>query len=219
MATDGLSILSILSLSIALICSLAVTADIVIGRHRQAMKVMNWVWPITPLYSGPLGLWAYLKLGKAPRHGHPQPFWRQVIVSTTHCASGCTLGDIAAEWALRLTGFTIAGSELWAAYAVDYGAALALGLVFQYCAIVPMKNLTPGRGVWESLKADFLSLTAFQLGMYAWMALGRFVIIGYPLRPNTPVFWFMMQIGMILGFATSYPVNWWLVRQGNKEAM
>jgi hypothetical protein len=29
----------------------------------------------------------------------------------------------------------------------------------------------------------------------------------------------MMQIGMIAGFATSYPMNWWLIRAGFKEAM
>ncbi len=29
----------------------------------------------------------------------------------------------------------------------------------------------------------------------------------------------MMQIAMLLGFATSYPVNWWLVRKGIKEKM
>lgn len=29
----------------------------------------------------------------------------------------------------------------------------------------------------------------------------------------------MMQIGMVLGYFTSYPVNWWLIRKGVKEAM
>ena len=29
----------------------------------------------------------------------------------------------------------------------------------------------------------------------------------------------MMQIAMICGFVTAYPVNWWLIRVGIKEAM
>jgi hypothetical protein len=33
------------------------------------------------------------------------------------------------------------------------------------------------------------------------------------------VYWFLMQIGMILGFATSWPANVWLIRKGIKEAM
>jgi hypothetical protein len=29
----------------------------------------------------------------------------------------------------------------------------------------------------------------------------------------------MMQIAMIFGFITSYPVNWWLIKSGIKERM
>jgi hypothetical protein len=29
----------------------------------------------------------------------------------------------------------------------------------------------------------------------------------------------MMQIAMLAGFVTSYPVNWWLIRAGLKEEM
>ncbi|WP_405083923.1 DUF4396 domain-containing protein [Paraburkholderia caribensis] len=28
-----------------------------------------------------------------------------------------------------------------------------------------------------------------------------------------------MQLAMLAGFATSYPVNWWLIRSGVKEKM
>jgi hypothetical protein len=28
-----------------------------------------------------------------------------------------------------------------------------------------------------------------------------------------------MQVGMIIGFFTSYPANWWLIRKGLKEEM
>ena len=40
-----------------------------------------------------------------------------------------------------------------------------------------------------------------------------------PLEVNTPEFWFVMQIAMLAGFCTSYPVNWWLIRVGIKERM
>lgn len=32
-------------------------------------------------------------------------------------------------------------------------------------------------------------------------------------------FWFAMQLAMLAGFLTSYPMNWWLLRMGVKEAM
>lgn len=43
--------------------------------------------------------------------------------------------------------------------------------------------------------------------------------VGTKLTTNTVEFWFMMQIAMIFGFITSYPVNWWLIRNGIKEKM
>ncbi|MGC1133656.1 MAG: DUF4396 domain-containing protein [Nitrososphaeraceae archaeon] len=38
-------------------------------------------------------------------------------------------------------------------------------------------------------------------------------------NPTEPVFWFMMQIGMTIGFFTSYPANIWLVKKGIKHGM
>jgi hypothetical protein len=32
-------------------------------------------------------------------------------------------------------------------------------------------------------------------------------------------FWGAMQVAMIAGFITSYPMNWWLIRVGIKERM
>ncbi len=72
-------------------------------------------------------------------------------------------------------------------------------------------------------KADTLSLTAWQVGMYGFMALAYFLffrsLLGTQLTTDRVEFWFMMQIAMICGFVTSYPVNWWLIRRGIKEEM
>jgi hypothetical protein len=46
-----------------------------------------------------------------------------------------------------------------------------------------------------------------------------FSIFGHEIPKSNPVFWLMMQIAMIAGFLTSYPVNWWLIRKGIKETM
>ena len=56
--------------------------------------------------------------------------------------------------------------------------------------------------------------------MYGWMALVHFVLFPHPhLEPKSPIFWFMEQIGMLAGFATTLPVNRWLLQRGVKEAM
>ena len=36
---------------------------------------------------------------------------------------------------------------------------------------------------------------------------------GEKLHPNHATLWFLMQVGMILRFFTSYPVNLWLIRR------
>ena len=81
-----------------------------------------------------------------------------------------------------------------------------------------MLHQTGARIWWRALKVDFLSLTAWQVGMYGWMALVIFVWIG-PIPPTRIEFWFMMQVAMACGFLTAYPMNWWLVKAGIKTAM
>jgi hypothetical protein len=82
-----------------------------------------------------------------------------------------------------------------------------------------MRNLSVKEGLIGALKADSLSITFWQIGMYGWMAVAVFLIFGHELEKTDPVFWFMMQIAMWFGFATSYPINWWLLKRGIKEKM
>lgn len=65
-----------------------------------------------------------------------------------------------------------------------------------------------------------MSLTAFEVGLFGWMAFMQLVLFTAPhVTPAHPAYWLLMQVGMIVGFATSYPVNAWLIRRGIKEAM
>lgn len=83
-----------------------------------------------------------------------------------------------------------------------------------------MRGLGVREGIKAAAKADILSLTAFEVGLFGWMALMAFVFYPDPhLHPSSPVYWFLMQIGMIIGFGTAWPANVWLIRRGIKEAM
>jgi hypothetical protein len=65
-----------------------------------------------------------------------------------------------------------------------------------------------------------LSIVAFEIGMFAWMALVYFVLFPNPhLSPDQAAFWLMMQIAMAIGLVTTYPTNVWLVRRGVKHPM
>lgn len=130
------------------------------------------------------------------------------------------LADVACEFAIAAGGIKLFGSVLWTEYALDLAAAWAVGIVFQYFAIKPMREMSMGHALAAAIKADTFSIAAFQVGMYAWMAVTFFLLFPGPhLTPFDPRYWLMMQIAMICGFATSYPVNRWLMRAGVKEAM
>lgn len=218
--------LSIISLIVASACALIIILDE--RKYPQPMWIMNIVWPVTTLYFGPIGLWAYWRWGRSdsPRwqktFGEPpkKSFPAIVAVGDSHCGAGCTLGDIIGGWLVFTIGLEISGLALWPELLVDYALAFTLGVLFQYFTIVPMRKLGVRDGIVAALKADAISLTAFEVGLFGWMILMQLVFFPVEhVQPNQPTYWFLMQIGMILGFFTAYPVNWWLIRIGVKEQM
>jgi hypothetical protein len=227
--------------------ALVILADEVLLGHRQQMWIMNLVHPITALYWGPVWLWAYFRNGrrssqkvmaaearrlaregadvdrlqKEGRSTDDRHLRRwHVANADSHCGAGCTLGDITGEWIVFALGWTIAGATLWPEILLDFPLAWTFGIVFQYFTIVPMRR-DVGRleGLWLAIRADTLSILAFQLGLFGWMILSAEVIWQPPLGIDTAAHWWMMQVGMILGFFTAYPVNRWLVKRGWKEKM
>ena len=141
-------------------------------------------------------------------------------VGVSHCGVGCTLGDIVGSpLVVFVLGWQIAGTYLYAEYVVDCALAFVLGIAFHYYSIKPMRGLSPRGGIVAALKADFLSLAWFQVGLYSWMAVMQMALFPGGIHPDRAAFRFLMQIGMIPGVATSYPVNRWLIRRGIEEAM
>ena len=224
-----LVVVSRIALAIAFVCAIWILYDIFGRGYRQHMWIMEAVWPITALYFGPVAVWAYYRWGRPQSHkwmeeyGEPKgkSFSATTAVGVSHCGAGCTLGDIIGSPAVVFVfGWKLFGLYLFAKYVVNYILAYIFGIAFQYYSIKPMQNLSVGQGIKEAIKADTLSLTAFQVGLYGWMAIMQLVLFpGETLHPNYATFWFLMQIGMILGFFTSYPVNWWLIKKGIKEPM
>jgi hypothetical protein len=245
MAPDWLTTVAWFYLGVCFLCAAAIAYDIGFNRRRQAMGVMNAVYPITALYFGPFALALYRRWGRAavrhtatpsrtsgaamPHGGHEasrpskptKPRWATMAIEVSHCGSGCTLGDLIAEWTIFALALTIAGRALFAEYVGDYALALAFGIVFQYFAIAPMRGLGVRDGLKAAARADFVSLTFFEIGLFGWMALMTFVFFPAPdhLMPSAAAYWLLMQIGMIVGFFTSWPANVWLVNRGIKIAM
>ncbi len=244
MIPTWLHALAILSLSVGFVCFAVIAVDEY--RDPQHMWIMNVVWPVAALFGSVVWLWAYFAYGKLASHAKMHaamktgdeppsmrrtPFAMMVFKGTSHCGSGCTLGDIIAEWLLFAVpaiavwfGWkSIFADKIFAAWVADYILALLIGIAFQYFSIKPMRDLSVGEGIVQAVKADVLSLTSWQVGMYGFMAIAHFwlfaSLLGVKLEVDSVEFWFMMQIAMWCGFATAYPVNWWLVSTGVKEKM
>ena len=272
MAPAWLTVIAWLYLSICFCCAGIVAYDIALNHRRQPMGVMNFVFPITALYFGPLALAVYWRWGRAdapamtpmlmsrpvasqaaasrggsmqarggqsahhqmagaagpgvaeepaPPGKRTRPSWVGMAIEVSHCGAGCSLGDVISEFAIFGLGLTIAGTALLAEYAGDYIFALAFGIIFQYFAIAPMRGLGLKDGLMAATKADFISLTAFEVGLFGWMAIMALVLFPAPhhLTPASAAFWLLMQVGMIIGYFTSWPANAWLIKRGIKVAM
>lgn len=228
MTPDWLESLATASLALAFLCAAIITG--LLYARPQKMWIMDIVWPVTALYFGPVGVWGLWRMGApaaSPTHRARQEtrqkeesksVWQQVAVAVTHCGAGCTLGDIIGEWLVFAFGWMLFGEKLYAEMLVDFPLAFGLGIVFQYFTIAPMRGLGLREGLIAAAKADTISIIAFEIGLFGWMALDAFVLF-----PGESIgswnHWFQMQIGMIVGFCTSYPANWLLLKKGLKEPM
>lgn len=236
------TVISWIGIGAGLLCSLIILIDISQG-HRQHMNIMNLVWPITALFGSIVTILGYFHYGRLAtekkfqdaKASNKTPFKIMVAKAASHCGSGCTLGDILAEflvfcfpvvatWVGWKTIFpdNDAG-KTYSTWVVDFVFAFIIGIIFQYYTIKPMRKISSTEGIKAALKADTLSLISWQIGMYGCMAFINFYLAKsvwhYTLKPNMIEFWFSMQLAMICGFITSYPVNWWLLKKGIKEKM
>jgi branched-subunit amino acid transport protein len=199
--------------------------------HEPRLAALRAIWQL-------LWLAVYFRFGRGMPRKHAatmgtapkQPFPIVAAKGTSHCGAGCTLGDIVAEWlafalpavAVALGWKSLFGDKTFAVWILDYALAFLVGIGFQYFTIQPMRHLSIVQGVAAALKADAASITAWQIGMYGFMAFAQFVCFaafGGAAKVDTPEFWFAMQIAMLCGFVTSYPVNWMLLKRGVKEEM
>ena len=229
-----LQTLAAIYVPLAVASAVLVLADIFVLGRRQPMGIMDAVWPLTMLYWGPVGLVFYAWFGRGTRqpasHGHEarhdmgdggmggdKPMWQATFSGATHCGAGCALGDFLGDWLAFGIGFTLFGSVLGGKYLFAFLLAYLFGIVFQFFSVAPMQGLGLRDGLVAAIKVDTLSLLAYEVGMFAFMGYRAWL---YPdLQPTSWSYWLMMQGAMVLGFATTYPVNWWLIRRGTKEKM
>ncbi len=181
--------------------------------------VMKWGFILVTLYMGPFGLLLYVLADKEPRPGeHEQftsPLWKQGVGSTIHCVAGDATGII-----LAATVTALLGLPMWIDLIVEYIAGFSFGLfIFQALFMKRMMGGTYWENVRKSFMPEFISMNAMMAGMAPTMSL---LMMGRDMRAMDPlelVFWGVMSLGVMVGFATAYPFNVWMVKKKIKHGL
>lgn len=187
--------------------------------HNPEANVMKWGWILVTLYMGPLAVGLYILADKEPRPGEHEefikPLWRQGIGSTIHCVAGDATGIILAATITALLGF-----PMWIDLIAEYVFGFAFGLlIFQALFMKDMFGGSYWRAVRHSFMPEWLSMNMMMAGMVPVMVL---LMMGRDMRAMEPtelLYWGTMSLGVIVGFATAYPVNVWLVAVGLKHGL
>lgn len=223
------TILPMIFVLTGIVSAIVIFIDEYVMGNRQAMKIMNLVWVLTALWGGAVALLAYFTFGRKKKESmkmsmpmpmsmdmsnNSRPKWQATILSTLHCGAGCTLADLIGESFIFFFPMAILSGWL-----LEYVLALFIGVMFQYAVIRGMdKKISDGQVYGRALRADFWSLTAWQVGMYGFFAIA---IWGFGVEVDrlSWLFWVLMQIAMGCGFLIAYPVNWLLIKNGIKKGM
>ncbi|WP_327036297.1 DUF4396 domain-containing protein [Micromonospora ureilytica] len=214
--------LSWASLAVGVVSCAVVLADTYLRGHRQPVRVMEIVWLVTVLYIGPAAVRLYWNWGRPEafsrrrQQGQPRRPRRGIVVThVSRCGAHCALGFIVAEVALYAVRFDPAEDPLWVDYAGDYLMAVTIAVLFRYFAGSGRSLAKIWRAVTTVGKIELLTITAFEVALFAWLTLAHRVVFPDPhLRPDSPTFWFAGQIGLIAGFLAAWPTAAWQLGRG-----
>ena len=185
-------------------------------KTNPAAGVQRLGWVLVVLYTGPVGVVAYMVSCRKPKNMdhdmHNKAVWKQALNSEVHCVAGDATGIIIAAMIVPLLSISQVGDLV-----VEYVAAWVVGLlVFQ---AVMMKGMFGGswiKAVRGTIFAETVSMNCVMIGMFPLM-----IILGHQMSgahdPTEPAFWFHMSMAIIVGSVTAYPVNHWLVARGLKH--
>jgi hypothetical protein len=93
MAPSWLTVLAWLYLAICFCCAGIIAYDIIVNRRRQPMGVMNFVFPITALYFGPLAVALYWRWGRTVRAVAPAMATTAAMSMTSMTSTGDRVRD------------------------------------------------------------------------------------------------------------------------------
>lgn len=175
--------------------------------NAHLMSLMKWVWGLTVLYSGPLGLAIYWMTGR--KEIATDSLYRRAFRSVAHCYSGCGMGEIAgvviAAGLLSLGNIWTAAITFFLAYVAGY--SLTVGPLVQ--GGVPLKT-----AMKDAFLAETPSITVMEI-----VAIGVSLTLADHAAMGDVRFWSSLIVSLTCGLIAAYPVNIALIHYGVKEGM
>jgi hypothetical protein len=169
--------------------------------------LMKFVWGLTVLYSGPLGLAVYWVSGRSAIDH--DSLWRRGARSTAHCYSGCGAGEVIG---VTVSAGILALSTLGVS-AVTFACAYALGFSLTVGPLV-QEGVGLTEAVTDALYTETPSITVMEV-----VAIGTDIWLAGEATMSEPLFWSALLFSLSVGFLAAYPVNVGLLHVGVKEGM
>ncbi|MCY7396482.1 MAG: DUF4396 domain-containing protein, partial [Nocardioides sp.] len=200
---DWLTPIAWVFIGLALATAVVIAVDIYVRRHRHTTVAAELVWITSALYLGPFALAAYARWGRADVATGQQP----TVVAGLPGGGASAVAHLIGVPLVIASGLTIAGINLWVMILVI--GVLAMVMLFAYERTAHRRG--GGLSAGTALMAAVVTVLAFDIGMGGWMLLLHF---NEYMPPATEAsFWFLMQVGIVLGLATGYPAVQWLLRR------
>ncbi|MPZ35756.1 MAG: DUF4396 domain-containing protein [Rhodospirillales bacterium] len=187
-------------------------------RTTPESQVMKWGFVLLTAYTGVIGAFLYVLGCREPLPGLHERYtaaqWRQALGSTMHCVAGDGVGILAG--AVLATALGIAGI---AEAALEYVLGFAFGwTIFQALFMREMAGGSYLGALKSTFLSELLSMNLLMAGMIPTVTILRRHVPAAD-NPTTTHFWFVMSMGLLVGFIIAYPMNWWLVANKLKHGM
>jgi hypothetical protein len=197
----------VLAWALLSLSSVAVLQYDIRTKNRGLPSMMRLVWTLTVLYSGPLGLAVYWYSGRSQIAG--DTFLRRGMRSTSHCYSGCGVGEVlgvttAAGLLALSTGWVI---TVTFTFAYLFGVTFTVGPLLQ-------EGVGFREALWDGIYSESGSIVAMEI-----VAIGTDIYLAGEATMADPVFWASLAVSLSLGFFAALPVNLGLLHLGVKEGM
>lgn len=212
---DWLTPVAWIYISLSLLSAALIAADIYLARRRKDSVATELVWITSALYLGPFAIPIYLRLGRANTSSSVDDGAArsgQTALAVLPGGGASAVAHLVAVPFVVVVGWTIAGMAMWPMILVIAVLATVMLAVYERVASRrPGTGHARGLSIRAALIVALITVAAFDIGMVGWMLLLHFNGLMPPVTEGT--FWFLMQVGVIVGLLTGYPAVQWLLRR------